>query len=60
VAAGWLRALGDRRIALALRSMHGDPGRSRHLEELAAATAMSWTTFALHFTTFAGVAPSPI
>jgi hypothetical protein len=27
--AGWLRALKDRRIALALRLMHGEPGLHR-------------------------------
>jgi AraC-like DNA-binding protein len=55
--AGWLRALGDRRIAPALRLMHGDPARSWHLDELAKACAMSRTTFAFHFRTIAGVAP---
>ncbi len=54
---GWLRALGDPRIAPALRLMHGDPARSWHLEELAEACAMSRTTFALRFRTSAGVAP---
>lgn len=55
--AGWLRALGDARIAPALRLMHGDPGRAWHLEDLAKACAMSRTTFALRFKTVAGVAP---
>jgi len=55
--AGLLRAISDQRIAPALRLMHGDPGRSWHLEELAKASAMSRTTFALHFKTVAGVAP---
>lgn len=54
---GWLRALGDPRLAPALRLMHGDPARSWHLEELAQACAMSRTTFALRFRTSAGVAP---
>lgn len=57
VAAGWLRALADRRLAPALRLMHGDPSRSWQLEELAKAAAMSRTTFALHFKSVAGVAP---
>jgi AraC-like DNA-binding protein len=57
LAAGWLRALGDQRIAPALRLMHSDPGRAWQLEELAKAAAMSRTTFALHFKTAAGVAP---
>lgn len=53
----WLRALGDTRIAPALRLMHGDPAHSWHLDELARACAMSRTTFAVHFKTTAGVAP---
>jgi AraC-like DNA-binding protein len=55
--AGWLRALGDARIAPALRLMHGDPGRAWHLDELAKACAMSRTTFAFHFKSIAGLAP---
>jgi len=55
--AGWLRALADPRLALALRLMHGDPGRDWHLEELARAAAMSRTSFAFHFRQTAGVAP---
>lgn len=54
---GWLRALGNPRIAPALRLMHGDPARSWHLDELAKACAMSRTTFAFHFRTSAGIAP---
>jgi AraC-like DNA-binding protein len=57
LAAGWLRALADPRIAPALRLMHAEPGRDWRLEELARAAAMSRTTFALHFKTAAGVAP---
>ncbi|TCR63683.1 AraC family transcriptional regulator [Bosea sp. BK604] len=55
--AGWLRALGDARVAPALRLMHGDPGRAWHLDELARSCAMSRTTFASHFKAVAGVAP---
>lgn len=55
--AGWLRALGDPRVAPALRAMHDAPARSWRLEELAQACAMSRTTFAFHFRTIAGVAP---
>jgi AraC-like DNA-binding protein len=55
--AGWLRALGDKRIAPALRLMHGDPARPWQLEELARATAMSRTTFVSRFKTVAGVPP---
>jgi len=55
--AGWLRAVADPRLAPALRLMHGDPGRSWHLEELARASAMSRTIFAERFREVAGVAP---
>ncbi len=55
--ASWLRALGDPRLAPALRLMHGDTARAWHLEELARACAMSRTTFAAHFRNVAGVAP---
>jgi AraC-like DNA-binding protein len=54
---GWLRAIGDRRLASALRLMHGDPGRAWRLDELAAASAMSRTAFAVHFKTVVGMAP---
>lgn len=55
--ASWLRALGDPRIAPALRLMHGDPACAWQLDQLAKACAMSRTTFAFHFRTIAGVAP---
>jgi transcriptional regulator GlxA family with amidase domain len=54
---GWLQPLADERIAPALRMMHANPSRDWHLDELAKASAMSRTTFALHFRTAAGVAP---
>jgi AraC-like DNA-binding protein len=57
LAAGWLRAVTDKRLAPALRLMHGDPGRSWQLEELAKAAAMSRATFALYFKSVAGIAP---
>lgn len=57
LASGWLRAIGDRRLAPALRLMHGDPGRTWRLDELARAAAMSRTAFAMHFKAVAGVAP---
>jgi AraC-like DNA-binding protein len=37
--------------------MHRDPGHSWHLEDLAKATAMSRTTFAMYFRKVAGVGP---
>ena len=54
---GWLRALADLRLAPALRSIHGDPGHSWGLEELAKGSAMSRTTFAESFKAAAGIAP---
>ncbi|WP_395852546.1 AraC family transcriptional regulator [Cystobacter fuscus] len=55
--AGWLRAMGDQRIAPALRLMHREPGHPWRLEELAKASAMSRTNFAVHFKSVAGVSP---
>jgi AraC-like DNA-binding protein len=57
LATGWLRAVGDKRLAPALHLMHAQPGRAWQLEELAKAAAMSRTTFAHHFKTAAGVPP---
>jgi AraC-like DNA-binding protein len=57
LAPGWLRAVTDKRLAPAVRLMHGDPSRSWQLEELARAAAMSRATFALYFKTIAGIAP---
>jgi AraC-like DNA-binding protein len=54
---GWLRALADERLAPALRLMHDEPGRPWQLAELAAAAAMSRTTFAVRFREAAGVPP---
>ncbi|TDV39419.1 AraC family transcriptional regulator [Paraburkholderia caballeronis] len=55
--AGWLRAIGDRRLGPALRLMHGEPARAWQLGELASACAMSRATFAAYFKSVAGVAP---
>jgi AraC-like DNA-binding protein len=57
IPSGWLRAIGDRRLAPALRLMHGDPGRAWRLDELAAASAMSRTAFCVQFRSIAGMAP---
>jgi AraC-like DNA-binding protein len=56
-AGGWLRGLGDPRIAQALGLMHGEPARAWTLGELAKAVAMSRTAFALRFRTVVGMAP---
>ena len=55
--AGWLRALGDARLAPALRLMQSQPARAWKLEELAKAAAMSRTTFAARFKSVAGISP---
>jgi AraC-like DNA-binding protein len=57
LASGWLKGLADERIAVALRLMHGEPSRAWTLGDLAKATGMSRTTFALRFKTLVGVAP---
>lgn len=57
LAGGWLKGLGDERLAVTLRLMHAEPARAWTLEELAKAANMSRTTFALRFKTVVGVAP---
>lgn len=54
---GWLRALADRRLAPALKLMHADPARDWHLPDLARASGMSRTAFAVRFKAAAGQAP---
>jgi len=54
---GWIRALGDERIAPALRLMHREPARAWQVGELAKEVAMSRTSFAVRFKSAAGVAP---
>ncbi|QDL92489.1 AraC family transcriptional regulator [Paroceanicella profunda] len=54
---GWLRALGDPRLAPAVELMHDEPARAWHLGELARACAMSRSTFAARYTAQAGIAP---
>ncbi|KAF1045771.1 MAG: RCS-specific HTH-type transcriptional activator RclR [Herbaspirillum frisingense] len=56
-ASGWLRAIGDARIAPALHLMHEDLSQTWRLDTLAAACAMSRTAFAVHFREVAGMAP---
>jgi AraC-like DNA-binding protein len=54
---GWVRAAADDRLGPALQLMHADVGRDWHISELAAACAMSRSSFAHRFTTTAGVPP---
>lgn len=55
--AGWLRGLADDGLAPALRLMHADPSHPWQVEELARASSMSRTTFALRFKAAVGVPP---
>lgn len=54
---GWVRAAADVRLSPALQLMHADVGRDWHIAELAAACAMSRSSFANRFTKIAGVPP---
>ncbi|MBZ2194700.1 AraC family transcriptional regulator [Occultella gossypii] len=54
---GWLRVVTDERLRPAVAMMHADPGEPWSLADLAAAAAMSRTSFAEHFRTVAGVPP---
>ncbi len=54
---GWLTALDDRRISIALRAIHADPSHSWNLEELAKLSGMSRTSFAVRFREEVGVPP---
>lgn len=54
---GWLKAVGDARLAPAISLMHVQPARNWHLDELAQAAAMSRSHFADYFRSVAGMAP---
>jgi AraC-like DNA-binding protein len=55
--AGLLRGLGDQRLAVVMREMHGDPARSWTMEQLAKTAALSRSAFFERFTRSVGVAP---
>jgi AraC-like DNA-binding protein len=55
--AGWLRLLADERLRPAVARMHGEPGRSWSLEELANAAAMSRASFTERFRRVADMPP---
>ncbi|WP_108125569.1 AraC family transcriptional regulator [Saccharospirillum mangrovi] len=57
IARGWLKALGDRRIAPAIGLMHAQPARNWHLAELAEAVGMSRSNFAERFKAVSGMSP---
>ncbi|MBP0623113.1 AraC family transcriptional regulator [Cupriavidus consociatus] len=54
---GWLGALADPKIGTALALIHEDVARRWKVDELAAAVAMSRTTFAERFRTLVGMTP---
>lgn len=54
---GWLKGLGDRRLAAALSRMHAEPRRPWSLEDLAQAAGMSRTSFAVRFREAMGMPP---
>jgi hypothetical protein len=53
--AGWLKGLGDRRLACALSRMHAEPQRPWGLGDLAKAAGMSRTSFAVRFRDVMGI-----
>jgi len=52
---GWLFALGDKRLRVAISAMHGSPGERWTLQTLAQEAGMSRTAFALHFKRVVGL-----
>jgi AraC-like DNA-binding protein len=54
---GWLTALDDRRISIALREIHARPSHAWNLEELAKLAGMSRTSFAVRFRDVVGTPP---
>lgn len=54
---GLLRGLADARLSVAMRQMHGDPGRSWTVEQLAKKAALSRSAFFDRFTRCVGLPP---
>lgn len=54
---GLLRGLSDARLSVAMRLMHGDPGRSWTVEQLAKKAALSRSAFFDRFTRSVGLPP---
>jgi AraC-like DNA-binding protein len=54
---GLIRALGDTKLAAAMRLMHGDPSRSWTVEELAKKSSLSRSAFFARFTCAVGLPP---
>lgn len=57
VGSGWLAALTDKHMSLAIASVHHDPGYAWTLKSLAARVGMSRSVFALRFRETVGVTP---
>lgn len=56
-APGFLRGLGDERVAMALRKLHEDPARAWSVSQLAKEAALSRSGFFERFTRVMGVSP---
>ena len=54
---GWLFALADKQMGLAIGAMHGDPARRWTLQSLAQCAGMSRTSFAQKFKATVGTSP---
>lgn len=54
---GWLGAIADRQLALALEAMHGDPAQDWTVESLARKAGMSRSGFAARFKAVVGQSP---
>jgi AraC-like DNA-binding protein len=54
---GWLKALSDPKVGMALSLMHSAPDRRWRIETLASEVGMSRTAFAVHFKKAVGQAP---
>jgi AraC-like DNA-binding protein len=54
---GWLSALSDKHMSIAITSMHSDPGHPWTLQSLAERVGMSRSVFALRFREAVGVTP---
>jgi AraC-like DNA-binding protein len=54
---GWLSALSDKHMSLAIASMHNDPGHPWTLQSLAERVGMSRSVFALRFREIVGETP---
>jgi AraC-like DNA-binding protein len=54
---GWLSALADKHMSIAITSMHNDPGHPWTLQSLAERVGMSRSVFALRFREIVGTTP---